>query len=299
MLMNFDQPHPREPKPSRRRPAVLPTIPTLSTSRRSPRRRALPRATVILGAVLSLAVAGCGNSPPARHATRSSIAAAITPTLPAAGGRSVATGALRATLNAENHTPKVNQPWPYALKVTNAIGQPLSGTVAIEFLLAGEIVARDKPPTHPITNGLWHSTLTFPDSAAGYPLTLRTIAHTSSGSLTLNWPITVQKSTLPSRPDQIPHAAVRVTNGSIRHARGLRRRLVGQHHAAGQRRLDQLFLVTVDCPGSTELRAGLVVCMTCVSGSPYLSEGRAAGAARRWVSSRAGRGAGGAAARRR
>lgn len=169
----------------------------LETSSCPPRRRGL-RATVILAAVLSVAVAGCGNSQPTPRPTSgptnlSTTAATTSTPLPATGARSISAGALRATLNGQDHTPKINQPWPYSLKVTNTTGQPISGTVAIEFLLAGQIVAYDKPPTHPITNGLWQSTLKFPNSALGYPLTLRAIAHTRAGSITVNWPVTVRR----------------------------------------------------------------------------------------------------------
>jgi hypothetical protein len=161
------------------------------------RHRALPHAAVSLAAVLPLAVAGCGgstrpSSPPAHVAAASSTTTA--PSAPAVtGGRLVSAGALRATLSGENHAPRVNRPWRYAVTVTNAGGQPISGTVAIEFLFAGQVVAHDKPPTHPITNGLWESTLKLPTAALGYPLTLRAIAHTPAGSITLNWPITTKR----------------------------------------------------------------------------------------------------------
>lgn len=171
-------------------------MPILGASGRSPRLRDLPIGTVILTAVLSLAVAGCGGSRPTPQPTHAPVTTATTtPTtpLPATGGRSVSKGALRATITGENHTPTVNQPWPYSIRVSNATGQPLSGTVAIEFLFAGQIVAHDKPPTHAIANGLWQSTLKLPTASVGYPLTLRAIAHTPAGSITLNWPITVRR----------------------------------------------------------------------------------------------------------
>jgi hypothetical protein len=156
-----------------------------------------PLVTATLAALLSLAVAGCGAgsrpTAPPTHATASTVEAAPAPRPPVTGGRLVSTGALRATLSGQNHTPTVNQPWRYAVTVSNAAGQPLSGTVAIEFLFAGQIVARDKPPTHPLANGLWQSTLKLPTTSVGYPLVMRAIAHTPAGSVTLNWPITVKR----------------------------------------------------------------------------------------------------------
>ncbi len=176
---------------------MLPTIPSLGTSSGSPRLPGRLKATVSLAAVLSVAVAGCGGSSrPTPQPTRATVTkTTTTPTTPppVTGGRPVSAGALRATLSGENHTPMVNQPWRYSVKLTNATGQPLSGTVAIEFLFGGQIVAHDTPPTHAITNGLWQSTLKLPTASVGYPLTLRAVAHTPAGSITLNWPITVRK----------------------------------------------------------------------------------------------------------
>jgi hypothetical protein len=161
-----------------------------------------PRRTVATSlataALLSLPLAGCGAStpaadhasPPPRSAAKT--ASAATP-LPAAGAKSAATAALRATINGQNHAPTVNQPWRYALQVTDTSGHPMSGNVTIEFVFAGQIVAYDKPPTHPITNGLWQSSLRFPTTSVGYPLTLRAVARTRAGSITLDWPITVKQ----------------------------------------------------------------------------------------------------------
>jgi hypothetical protein len=172
-------------------------LPSLETSGGLPRLPGRPKATVILAVMLSLAAAGCGGSSRSTlrptHAPVTTATKTSTTPPPVTGGRLVSAGALRATLSGANHTPTVNRPWPYSIKVTNATGQPLSGTVAIEFLFGGQIVARDTPPTHPITNGLWQSTLKLPTASVGYPLTLRAIAHTSAGSITLNWPITVQR----------------------------------------------------------------------------------------------------------
>jgi hypothetical protein len=98
-----------------------------------------------------------------------------------------------ATLVGENHAPKVNQPWSYSVTVTDAKGHQLTGTVDIEFALSGTVVGHDKPPTDPITDGSLHRTLKFPAEAVGVPLELRAIVHTTMGSLTLDWPITVQK----------------------------------------------------------------------------------------------------------
>jgi hypothetical protein len=103
----------------------------------------------------------------------------------------VSTGGIHAVLRAENHSPHVNRPWPYSLRVTDAAGQPLSGKVDIEFVFAGTVVGRDTPPTHPVRQGRWHDNLRFPAAAVGHPLTFRAVVHTAHGSATLDWPVTV------------------------------------------------------------------------------------------------------------
>jgi hypothetical protein len=102
----------------------------------------------------------------------------------------VYTRPMRATLVGENHAPKVNHPWSYSVTVTDASGHSMSGTVDIEFALSGTVVGHDKPPTDPITGNL-HHTLKFPAAAVGVPLEVQAIVHTTLGSLTLDWPITV------------------------------------------------------------------------------------------------------------
>jgi hypothetical protein len=100
---------------------------------------------------------------------------------------------VRATLAADNHAPKAGRPWPYIVKVTDAAGHPLSGTVDIEFAFAGQEVGHDTPPTHPVRNGRWQDNLKFPGAAIGQPLTLQAVVHTRLGMVTLSWPVTVQR----------------------------------------------------------------------------------------------------------
>lgn len=158
--------------------------------------------------VLSLAIAACGGgsskststktqSTTTTTSTTSTTSPATTPTQTTGQSNdsaSVTTGPVHGTLTAENHAPVVNQPWAYSVKVTDAAGKPLSGTVDIEFVFGGMVVGRDTPPTHPIRDGSWHAKLKFPAAAVGQPLTFRTVVHTSKGSITLDWPITVKKS---------------------------------------------------------------------------------------------------------
>jgi hypothetical protein len=79
------------------------------------------------------------------------------------------------------------------VRVTDASGHPLSGTVEIEFVFGGQVVGRDTPPTHPIKHGRWQDKLKFPPTAVGEPLTFRAVVHAQPGTVTLDWPITVRQ----------------------------------------------------------------------------------------------------------
>lgn len=79
------------------------------------------------------------------------------------------------------------------MTVTDDHGQPLSGTVEIGFAFGGQIVGRDTPPSHPVTNGQWRDSLKFPAQAVGMPLSVHAVVHTRLGSITLDWPIRVQQ----------------------------------------------------------------------------------------------------------
>jgi hypothetical protein len=100
---------------------------------------------------------------------------------------------MRASLHGENHAPKVSKLWHYSVLATNASRQPLSGTVESEFVFSGQIVGRESPPTHRLTNGRLDDNVTFPAQAVGIPLTFRVVVRTARGSVTLDWPVKVKR----------------------------------------------------------------------------------------------------------
>jgi hypothetical protein len=155
--------------------------------------------TPLVGAiVVALVLAGCGGSKSKSTTTTSASHSATTPSTSASsqkssGVASVTTGPVRGSLTGPNHAPTAGQGWPYSVKVMDAGGKPLSGMVDIEFLFGGQVVGRDTPPTHPVKNGTWHDVLTFPAQAIGEPLMLQAVVHTSAGTITLDWPVTVKR----------------------------------------------------------------------------------------------------------
>jgi hypothetical protein len=145
--------------------------------------------------LLVLGAAACGGKSKTTTTTRTatSTTSSSTTTTTTTPASSVSTGPVHGRLTAANHAPVVGKDWHYALTVTDAAGHPLSGTADIEFVFSGVVVGRDTPPTHPVTDGRWHDTIRFPADAVGKPLTFRAVIHTSRGSITLDWPITVRQ----------------------------------------------------------------------------------------------------------
>jgi hypothetical protein len=158
-------------------------------------RTLMRRATLLSAVLLALALAACGGGGH-RSTTKSQTTTPSTTSTsqtPATGASSVTSGPVRGTLSAQNHAPKVGKSWRYSVTLTDAAGHPVSGTVDIEFVFGEQVVGRDTPPTHPVRNGHWTDTLKFPTDAVGEPLTFQAVVHTGVGSITLDWPITVQR----------------------------------------------------------------------------------------------------------
>jgi hypothetical protein len=138
--------------------------------------------SAVVVTLLAVALAACGGGQSRSTTTKTrTVATTPTTTAPATGRSSVFTGPVRGTLTADNHAPVVNKAWHYSLTVTDESGRRLSGTVDIEFVYGGVVVGRDRPPTHPVTNGRWHDTLEFPAQSVGEPLIFRAVVHTHPG----------------------------------------------------------------------------------------------------------------------
>jgi hypothetical protein len=100
---------------------------------------------------------------------------------------------MRASLHAHNHNPRAGRRWPYEVLAADSQRHPLVGTVDTEFVFNGTVVGREAPPTHPLKGGLLHDDVTYPARSEGIPLTFRVVIHTHLGTVTLDWPVKVQK----------------------------------------------------------------------------------------------------------
>jgi hypothetical protein len=154
---------------------------------------------------MSLFVAACGSGssstssgPTTTRTTQTTAANAASPPATATSGSAgtvaaVTTGPVRAALRGADHAPVVKRAWAYSIVATDASGHPLTGTVEVQFVYGGQVVGRDRPPTHQLTNGRWHDNLRFPSAALGIPLTFQTVVRTPAGTATLNWPVKVRQ----------------------------------------------------------------------------------------------------------
>jgi hypothetical protein len=151
--------------------------------------------TVIAVVVASMTAAGCGGS---KSKTTTSTRTTTTHP-PAAASAATATtatvtsGPVHATLRGASHTPTAGKSWTYTVRVTDANGKPLAGTVETEFAFAGTVLGRETPPVHRLKAGVLHDVIIYPADAIGHPITLVAVVHTSAGSVALGWPVTVKK----------------------------------------------------------------------------------------------------------
>lgn len=105
-------------------------------------------------------------------------------------------GAVKATLLAPTHTPKVNANWRYTVKVTDRAGHPLAGRLTIEIvdpIGTAHAVQYDDTKEDIVSRpfkGSFRDYAAFPADSRGFRLTFRVIAKTSKGRVTLTYPIT-------------------------------------------------------------------------------------------------------------
>jgi hypothetical protein len=136
-------------------------------------RRAAAYAAPVLAAALGLGLSACGGS--------SGTHTASTPTAPPPP-------AVHATLSAPTHAPKVNKPWHYVVRVTNA-GKPVAAIVHLQALFQG--VAVGQIGRHAVKNGVWSETIEWPPASVNQPLVFQVLATALGQTVTINYPLQV------------------------------------------------------------------------------------------------------------
>lgn len=132
--------------------------------------------------VFVLALAGCGGG---KHAAASSTTVKTVAAAPA----------IRVTITA-SHTVKANAKWPVVVRVTDASGKPLTGTLTNRILLGGVPVGK-------VDNGkVWHfhgswrepkgQEITWPAAAKGQTFGFQAVVHVNGRTVRKAFPVTVR-----------------------------------------------------------------------------------------------------------
>jgi len=103
---------------------------------------------------------------------------------------SASAASFTAHLQAPNHSPIANKPWPITVTATRG-GAKLSGSVRYQFVYAGQVVA--SRPGHSIIHGVCHDSLKFTSDSISIQLTLRVIVTTKFGTVDIPWAVKTRK----------------------------------------------------------------------------------------------------------
>jgi hypothetical protein len=101
--------------------------------------------------------------------------------------------AFKATLIAPTHHPKVNVPWIYEIRVTDAAGHPIRAHVHIQILFGSSPVGQ--VGTHDFV-GVWkepkNAPLKWPAASKGHPLVFEAIVTARGQTKKIDYPIEVE-----------------------------------------------------------------------------------------------------------
>jgi hypothetical protein len=104
--------------------------------------------------------------------------------------------AVNVVIVAPTHHPKVNQPWPVTIRVTDAAGKPIAASLWMQILFAGNPVGKvDNGHIYHFV-GSWHerkgNEITWPPASSGQPLAFEVIVHAKHKTLKRTWAIQVK-----------------------------------------------------------------------------------------------------------
>jgi hypothetical protein len=112
-----------------------------------------------------------------------------------ASGASVATQAIRVTLTAPTHTPKVGVRWPYVVRASSA-GKPIAGRITVQIVdpIGGVHPVEFDKSTKKVTNwpfkGTFRDWVIWPLESRGVPLTFRVIVRAGKVKRVLDYRVT-------------------------------------------------------------------------------------------------------------
>jgi hypothetical protein len=103
--------------------------------------------------------------------------------------------AVRVTISARTHHPKVNKLWPVTVRVTDGSGRPLPARLTMRILFGGTPVGKvDNGRVYRFV-GTWRerrgNEITWPPASRGQPLTFQVIVTARGKKITRGWAIKV------------------------------------------------------------------------------------------------------------
>jgi hypothetical protein len=136
----------------------------------------------VLALALLLFAAGCGS-----HASKQGATAGVATNAPEPSP-------IRVTIAAQTHHPRVNEPWPVTVRVTNAARQPVRATLTMRIVLGGSPVGKvDNGRTYHVI-GTWREKkgqeIKWPTASRGQPLRFQAIVTAQHMTLKRTWAVT-------------------------------------------------------------------------------------------------------------
>jgi hypothetical protein len=99
--------------------------------------------------------------------------------------------AFKATLSAPTHRPRVNRPWPIAIRATDLAGHPIRARLTMRLLYNGIAVGKvDNGRAYTFT-GIWREKkgeeIKYPSAARGQRLTFQALVTARRQTIKLNY----------------------------------------------------------------------------------------------------------------
>ncbi len=103
---------------------------------------------------------------------------------------------IRVRLTADSHHPRVDRPWHYEVRVTDAGGKPVAARIHVQILFGGAPVGQ--VGRHRVVNGIWQETIgaganePFPARSRGLELVFEAVVTAQGQTRKVHYPIKVR-----------------------------------------------------------------------------------------------------------